>query len=150
MPPSVHQPDGLPQAETVKYLGLHFDKHLTWKKHVATKRKQLDHITREIHWLIGKYSPLLLENKLLIYKTVLKPVWTYGIELWGCATKSNIAVIQRYQSKLLRSITTPHGTSQIILSTSIFTPHMFTWSSRNGQLPIARPWAHAPTPSWNH
>jgi len=38
---------------------------------------------------------------------VLKPVWTYGIELWGCATKSNIAVIQRYQSKLrvLRSIT---------------------------------------------
>jgi hypothetical protein len=46
-----------------------------------------------------------MENKLLTYKTVLKPVWTYGIELWGCATKSNIAVIQRYQSKLLRSIT---------------------------------------------
>ena len=23
-------------------------------------------------------------------------VWTYGIELWGCATKPNIAVIQRY------------------------------------------------------
>ena len=32
-------------------------------------------------------------------------VWTYGIELWGCATKSNIAVIQRYKSKLLRSMT---------------------------------------------
>ena len=49
--------------------------------------------------------PLSLGNKLLIYKTVLKPVWTYGIKLWGCATKSNIAVIQRYQSKLLRTIT---------------------------------------------
>jgi len=36
---------------------------------------------------------------------VLKPVWTYGIELWGCATKSNIAVMQRYHSKLLRSMT---------------------------------------------
>ena len=31
-------------------------------------------------------------------------MWTYGMELWGCATQSNIAVIQRYQSKLLRSI----------------------------------------------
>jgi len=61
--------------------------------------------SREIYWLIGKHSPLSLENKLLIYKTVLKPVWTYGIELWGCATKRNIAVIQRYQSILLRTIT---------------------------------------------
>jgi hypothetical protein len=61
--------------------------------------------SREIYWLIGKHSPLSLENKLLNYKTVLKLVWTYGIELWGCATKSNIAVIQRYQSKLLRTIT---------------------------------------------
>jgi hypothetical protein len=32
-------------------------------------------------------------------------MWTYGIELWGCAAASNIAVIQRYQSTLLRSIT---------------------------------------------
>jgi hypothetical protein len=63
------------------------------------------HYLREIYWLIGKHSPLSLENKLLIYKMVLKPAWTYGIELWGCATKSNIAVIQRYQSTLLRSIT---------------------------------------------
>ena len=54
------------------------------------------------HW---KTFPLSLENKLLIYKTVLQPVWTYGIELWGCATNSNIAVIQRYQTKLLRTIT---------------------------------------------
>jgi hypothetical protein len=83
----------VPQAETVKYLGIHFDKRLTWKNHVATKRKQLDLKTREIYWLVGKHSPLSLENKLLVYKTVLKPVWTYGIEIWGCATKSNIAVI---------------------------------------------------------
>ena len=93
----------VPQAETVKYLGLHFDKHLTWKNNVATKRKQLELKTREIYWLIGKHSPLSLENMVLIYKTVLKPAWTYRIELWGCAFKANIAVIQRYQSKLLRT-----------------------------------------------
>jgi hypothetical protein len=59
------------------------------------KRKQLDLKTGELKWLIGKNLPLSLENKLLIYKTVLKPTWTYGIALWGCASKSN-TVYQLY------------------------------------------------------
>jgi hypothetical protein len=37
--------------------------------------------------------------------TIIAPMWTYGLELWGCASKSNIAIIQRFQSKLLRAIT---------------------------------------------
>jgi hypothetical protein len=32
------------------------------------------------------------------------PIWTYGLELWGCARKSNISIIQRSQSKILRTI----------------------------------------------
>jgi len=91
------------------------------------KRKKLDLKTREIYWLIGKHSPLSMENKLLIYKTVLKPVWTYGIELWGCATKTNIAVIQRYQSKLLRTITNaPWYVSNQTLHSDLHTPHVRT------------------------
>ena len=31
--------------------------------------------------------------------------WTYGIELWGCSSKSNVDIIQRFQSKTLRMIT---------------------------------------------
>ena len=93
------------RSSNCNYLGLHFDRKLTCKEHIITKRKQLDHKTREIKWLIGKNSPLSLENKLLIYKTILKPIWTYGIVLWGCASKSNIAIMQRYQSKILRLIT---------------------------------------------
>ena len=84
----------LPQTETVKYLGIHFDKHLTWKDHVLTKRKQLEHKTREIKWLICRHSTLSLENKIIIYKTVLKPVWMYGIELWGSTSNCNIEIIQ--------------------------------------------------------
>jgi hypothetical protein len=96
----------IPHIETVKYLGLHFDRRLTWKERIATKRKQLDHKTREIKWLVGKKnSPLSLENQTLMYKTVLRPVWIYGIELWGCVNKSNTAIMQRCQSKLLRFIT---------------------------------------------
>jgi len=42
---------------------------------------------------------------LLVYKTVIKPIWTYGVERWGCASKSSVATIQRSQSKILRTIT---------------------------------------------
>jgi len=45
-----------------------------------------------------------MENKLLIYKAVIKPIWSYGIELWGCAGKSNTVIVQRSQSKILRAI----------------------------------------------
>jgi hypothetical protein len=45
-----------------------------------------------------------LDSKVLLYKTIIKPIWTYGIELWGCASKSN-TIIQRSQYKILRMIT---------------------------------------------
>jgi len=54
--------------------------------------------------LIGKKSHLSIQNKLLIYKAVIKPIWSYGIELWGCASKSNMVIMQRSQSKILRVI----------------------------------------------
>ena len=54
---------------------------------------------------MGRRSKLSLENKLLLYKTIIIRIWTYGAELWGCASKSNIAIIQRSQSKILRMIT---------------------------------------------
>ena len=100
---------------------------LSRTEHIDMKRKQLDHKTREIKWLIGKNSPLSLENKLLVYKTVLKPVWTYGIELWDCANKSNIAIVQRYQSKLLRTITNaPWYVTNHTLHTDLHIPYIHT------------------------
>jgi hypothetical protein len=57
--------------------------------------KKIDLKTKEINWLIEKKSHLSIENKLLIYKAVIKPIWSYGIELWGCTSKSNIVIMQR-------------------------------------------------------
>jgi hypothetical protein len=36
--------------------------------------------------------------------SVLEPIWTYGIQLWGTASNSNIEILERFQSKTLRSI----------------------------------------------
>jgi len=84
----------IPPATTVKYLGLHLDNKRNWKEHIIKKRKQMDLRHKELYWLLGRSSPLSVGNKLLLYKSLIAPIWTYGIELWGCACKSNIAIIE--------------------------------------------------------
>jgi hypothetical protein len=77
------------------------DSKLTWKQHIAKKRKKVNITIKQLNWLLGRKSNLAIENKLLVYKTIIMPIWTYGLELWGCASKSNISIIQRSQSKIL-------------------------------------------------
>jgi len=56
-----------------------------------------------MYWLMERKSALST-HKLVLYKQILKPVWTYGIQLWGRTKQSNTAVIQRFQNKVLRNI----------------------------------------------
>ena len=53
---------------------------------------------------MGRRSAPSTHKKLVLYNQVLKPVWTYGLQLWGCTKPSNIAIIQRFQNKVLRAI----------------------------------------------
>jgi hypothetical protein len=46
-----------------------------------------------------------IQNKLLIYKAILEPIWTYGIQLWGSTSSSTIDILERFQSEVLRIIT---------------------------------------------
>jgi hypothetical protein len=94
----------LPQVEDAKYLGMHLDRRLAWKKHIFSKRKQLGLTLSYMYWLIGRKSKLSLDNKVLLYKSILQLVWTYGIQLWGTACLSNINILQRFQNKVLRGI----------------------------------------------
>ena len=57
-----------------------------------------------MHWLTSRKSKLTIENKLKIYKTIIKPIWTYGIPLWGTAAMSHINKIDVIQAKILRTI----------------------------------------------
>ena len=93
----------VPNKDTVRYLGMTLDRRLTWKQHIIDKSKQFRNKLKKCYWLIGR-SNLSTQNKITLYKTVIKPVWTYGIQLWGTASNSNIEILQRFQSKTLRSL----------------------------------------------
>ncbi len=94
----------LPYRTTAKYLGVHLDVRLTYSHHIHTKRTELDLRLRKLLWLLRGRSPLSLANRRLLYMTVLRPVWTYAIAIWGCASTSLRNIIQRFQNKTLRTI----------------------------------------------
>ena len=94
----------VPNKDTVRYLGMTLDRRLTWKQHILDKSKQLRDKLNKFYWLIGRRSSLSTQIKITLYKAVIKPVWTYGIQLWGTANNSNIEILQRFQSKTLRSL----------------------------------------------
>ncbi|KAL1114974.1 hypothetical protein AAG570_007797 [Ranatra chinensis] len=94
----------LPPFCSIFYL---FAKHTisTKKSCPHTRLKGLD-LNRKyglLRLLLNRNSKLSIKNKLTIYKTILKPTWTYGFELWGSAKKGNIDRIQSFQSKVLRT-----------------------------------------------
>jgi hypothetical protein len=81
-----------------------FRLQVKWER-THNQKKKTNRLKNKRDKVVGrKNSHLPIENKLLIYKAAFKPIWSYGIELWGCASKSNIVIMQISQSKILRAL----------------------------------------------
>ncbi|VVC42096.1 Reverse transcriptase domain [Cinara cedri] len=110
----------IPSSQTAKYLGLTIDRRLTWSHHIKTKRLALNARLRILKTLISNNKHTPLNTKLLIYKSLFKPMWTYGLQLWGNAKISNTNKIQTFQNKFLRLITnSPPYISNLTLHTDL-------------------------------
>jgi hypothetical protein len=78
-----------------------------------------------MYWLINKKSQLSLENKITIYKAIIRPVWTYGIALWGCSNPSNTKILKTFQSKPLRKLANaPWYISNVTLHNDLGIPYV--------------------------
>jgi len=92
----------IPHFTQVNYLGLILDRRLTWSPHLKDKRKKLN---SRLHLL----KPLLRSNltisiKIILYKSLLQPIWTYSIVIWGSAKNSNKQTILAFENICLRVI----------------------------------------------
>lgn len=74
-------------------------------RHIETKRLHMILKAPSLHWLINHQSKLNPDNKVNLYKIVLKLVCTYEHQLRGKDSKSSIDFIRRAQSKIPRIIT---------------------------------------------
>jgi hypothetical protein len=60
-----------------------------------------------------------------MYKAIIKEVWTYGIELWGCSKPSNTKILQTFQSKTSRKVAnTPWYIPNITLHKDLRIPYV--------------------------
>jgi hypothetical protein len=109
----IRSPDLLARSESLyrlsypgclKYLRLYLNCRLNWKEYIAQTKKTNRLKNKRVQLVDRKKSHLSTEKKILIFKAVIKPICSYGIELCGCACKSNSVVMQRSQSKILRAI----------------------------------------------
>jgi hypothetical protein len=52
------------------------DAKLRWKEHVKKKTEGLNLKYRKDKWLLGRTSQLSIQNKIMVYNQIIKPVWT--------------------------------------------------------------------------
>ncbi|GFS80339.1 probable RNA-directed DNA polymerase from transposon X-element [Trichonephila clavipes] len=97
--------DDIQWVSVVKYLGLHIDSRLTFKKHIDQLAEKFWGRIHLAISLIGRRSLLSLEYKVILYKQILRPVITYGSPVWGAAATNHMEKIQVIQNKIPRVMT---------------------------------------------
>mgnify|MGYP000940316211 CR=1 FL=1 len=91
----------IPPTKSVKYLGVHLDKNLTYEAHVqcvlGKLAKHVSVVMRLRHFC---------ESSLAIryYNIYMKPIIQYGLLVYGCTRKSKLKDIFLLQKKVLRII----------------------------------------------
>jgi hypothetical protein len=63
---------------------------LRWREHIKKKRDELNIKFRKMYWLLGCNSELSIHNKIILYEQDILPDWSYGIQLWSCASDSTL------------------------------------------------------------
>jgi hypothetical protein len=61
--------------------------------HICKNRSNWPMTLHQMCCLLAQKSKPSTSNKILIYKATLKPIWTYGLQLWGMASTSNIEIL---------------------------------------------------------
>ena len=61
-------------SPSAKYLDMHLNKKLLYSKHINKTRIKIGKLTGRLYCLINRKSTLTTQNKLRIYKTIIKPV----------------------------------------------------------------------------
>lgn len=102
--PLRHENKNIPFDNSVKYLGVYLDKKLIFKKHIENATDKAMKCFRALYPLISKRSKLNVDNKLAVYKTVIRPVMLYGCCVWGKAANSHTKKLQVLQNRILKTI----------------------------------------------
>jgi hypothetical protein len=105
VPDDVLQLNGrdIPFVNNVKYLGVNFDRRMTWRHHSErTVAKALR--TCVMTYSLFKIGRLNTYINVTLYKTLIRSVITYTCSTWEYAAYSHFLKLQRLQNRVIRAI----------------------------------------------
>ena len=85
----------------VKYLGIYFDQHLSWKFHINLICSKISR-TVGIIAKLRHYVPCMI--LLSLYNSLILPYISYGLSAWGQAAKCHLDKVLKLQKRALRFI----------------------------------------------
>lgn len=89
-------------SDSVKYLGVTIDKRLTFKDHVSASITKVGRCIRSLYSILNRNSKLHTRNKLLLFKTILRPTMLYGSPVWRNCAMTHRKKLQVMQNKCLK------------------------------------------------
>jgi hypothetical protein len=93
----------IPFVNSVKYLGVIFDRRMTWRLHIEKIEAKAFRTFIRLYSLFR--SERLSSNiKLTLHKTLIRSVMTYACPTWEFATENHLLKLQRLQNKVLCTI----------------------------------------------
>lgn len=105
--PTAHLNDGqhnMDHTNTVNYLGITFDKKLTFGQHLSTSVNKANKCFRALLPLLAPKSKLSICNKKLIYASIIRPIMSYASPVWSTAANSHTLKLNILQNKILKMI----------------------------------------------
>lgn len=105
--------EDIKQTNKVKYLGVILDDKITYRSHIEETIKKA--------YISLKYMyPLMISNKIeipikvLLYKTIIRPILIYAAPVWCGAARTNLRKLQVYENKCLRLATNSDRHIQLV------------------------------------
>lgn len=90
--------------ETVKYLGIRFDKKLNWSCHIQQVIDKIETKFGMLSPFLNRRSKMNYNNKILLYKQIIRPTALYGSAVWGTVALSHLRLLDTSQNKMLRNM----------------------------------------------
>jgi hypothetical protein len=95
----------IPFVNQVKYLGVIFDKSITWRLHIPVKMIEAKAFRTFIRiYFLFRSERLSAKIKLTLHKALIRSVMTYARIAWESEADTYLLKLQRLQNKVLRNI----------------------------------------------
>ncbi|GFX42049.1 RNA-directed DNA polymerase from mobile element jockey [Trichonephila clavipes] len=94
----------VPWVNVARYLGLFLDAKLTFAYHIEQTRKKALAVHAMLKRLISRRSKLAIRHKVLLYKSIIRPVMCYGSQIFGSAGMCHLKKLHTLTNSFLRQL----------------------------------------------